>query len=41
MTQDTIMGNLDLNVSGGAVGDCSGDMNTVQFYTGHTQLVLQ
>ncbi len=41
MTQDTIMGDLDLNVSGGAVGDCSGDMNTVQFYTGHTQLVLQ
>lgn len=39
--QDTILGNLDLNVSGGAVGDCSGDMNTVPFYLGHTQLVLQ
>lgn len=41
MDMDTILGNLDVNVSGGAVGDCSGNMNQVPFYTGHTQLVLQ
>jgi hypothetical protein len=41
MDQDTILGTLDLNVSGAPVGECSGDLNTVPFYTGHTQLVLQ
>ncbi len=40
LQEDTLLGNVDLNVSGGGPNDCSGDMNTVAFYAGHTILTL-
>ncbi len=41
MSEDTMLGNLSLNVSGGGTGDCSGNLNVVPFYAGHTLLTLQ
>ncbi len=41
VTEDTMLGNLSLTVSGGDVGECSGSMNVVPFYAGHTLLTLQ
>lgn len=40
LSEDTLYGTLDVNVSGGASNSCSGDMNTANFYTGHTLLTL-
>ncbi len=40
LQEDTLLGNLDLNVSGMGSGKCAGDMNTVGFYAGHTILTL-
>ncbi len=37
---DTILGTVDLNVSGGGFGECSGDMNQVSFFTGHASEVV-
>ncbi len=40
LTEDSIIGTLDLNVTGGAFGECAGDMTTTDFYAGHTLLTL-
>ncbi len=40
LQEDTLLGDVDLNVSGGDPYACSGDMNTVAFYAGHTILTL-
>jgi len=37
---DTILGTVDINVSGGGMTDCDGDMTQVPFYAGHTLLTF-